>query len=198
MLRELRFIVTYIKGLMAHTEDTWDKLAEGKCEEADPDYMLTHFYWPLFGISASLILLLIGCGGLFGDGVSSFNLEVGMKAMVEFVVVYGVGPMLASMLMQFSFRWVTALPIKREETIIFAYYTMSTLIVLDVCCSVFPNLEFLTVSKLYMIYIVAAGVDHYLKVEVREHLAVTTGIFCLILFFVPQTISFLIHFIDKL
>jgi len=198
MLLELKYIATYINGLMSHTDETWDKLAEGTCEESKSDYMMAHYYWPLFGVSAVLILLLIGCGGLFGDGVSSFNLEIGMKAMVEFVVIYGAGPMLITLILGPVFRYSTALPLKRDEAMLFTHYTMSTLMVLEVCCSVFPNLEFLNVSKLYMIYIIAVGVDHYFKVEGREQMAVVTVLFSALFFATPQVISILINFVDKL
>jgi len=198
MLFELKLIANTITGLMSHTEETWDRLAEGKCEESKSEYMMAHYYWPLFGVSALLVMLFIGCGGLFGDGVASFNLEVGMKAAVEFVVIYGVGPMLINLVLDPIFRYSTAMPLKRDESIVFTHYTMSTLMVLEVCCSVFPNLEFLNVSKLYMIYIIAVGVDHFFKVEGREQMAVVTVLFSALFFAAPQIISFLLNFIDRL
>lgn len=197
MLLELRYIFTYVRGLMAHTDETWELLSKGEVKESKPDFMMAHYYWPLFGISAVFVLLLIGCGGLFGEGVRAFELERGMKAMVEFVVVYAVGPMLISLLIDPIFRYMTTQSMKREKVDVFVHYTMSALMVLEVCCAVFPNLEFLGFSKLYIIYIIAVGVDKYLNIKGRE-VPASTVLWAFVFYIAPIIIRFLIHFFERL
>jgi len=198
MLLELKYIVAYVRGLMAHTDATWQSLAKGDLKESKPDYMMAHYYWPLFGISATLILLLIGYGGLFGEGgITAFDLEKGMKAMVKFVVIYAVGPMLITLLSGPVLHYTLSVGLKRDKVDVFVHYTMSTLMVLEVCCAVFPNLEFLLFSQLYVIYIIAEGVDYYLNIE-KNARAVATVLFSLIFWLAPRIITFLFNFFDKL
>lgn len=198
MLKDARYIVKYIIGLMVHGDEAWESLSKEDNEAADHEYMMTHYYWPLFGVSALLIMLLIGIGGLFGDtsGSTFFDLEVGMRAMVEFAVVYAVGPMLVAHLAPAFFGYAN-MQIDRNKLNVFVPYTMSVLMVLEVCCATFPNLEALHFSQLYIIAVITQGVDHYLKVE-RNRRVLSTMMFCVLFYLALQLLPFLFNIFDKL
>lgn len=192
MLLEFQYIVKYVRGLMAHTDETWDTLSKGEVEESKPDYMMSHYYWPLFGIAAICIMLLIGYGGIFGNN-EGFNLEVGMKAMVRFVVIYAVGPTLISIALRPLCIFFANIEFQREQLELYVHYAISTVMVLDVACAFFPNLEFLGFSKLYLLYIVAMGVTHFLKVDVRDKNSIVTVNSLLLFWAVPKVIGLLLN-----
>ena len=61
-MEELRCIIHYVRGLLAHPTETWKELSEPEQPAANLEYMQRNFYYPLLGVGTLLIFLLHGNG----------------------------------------------------------------------------------------------------------------------------------------
>ena len=174
-MEELRYIMKYLHGLFAHTEETWCHLSEPDVQEADLSYMTRCYYYPLMGVGTLLIFLLHGNGILLHKQPfdASFNFEFAMKGAISFALSYVLAPSLAVLVIKLLFCRLTGFKIEKQTLEVFAYYSTSVVMVLSLFCSCLPNFTFLTFILLYAINIVYQGSEPFLKVVVNRGYFIT-------------------------
>lgn len=167
MIEDLRIIFRYVRGFLAHTEETWRHLSEPDVPEAQTDYMLRKYYWPLVAFGALCIFLLHGNGVLLNSKLTydaPFSLEYCMKGAVGFALKYVGGPTLAMLAIGQFFCRVTDTSIKKNNLEIFVYYSMSIVLLIDLFCSFMPTMKFLSFISLFVVYVVWIGSSEYLNI----------------------------------
>lgn len=167
-MEELRYILKYIRGLFAHTEETWERLAEPGIREAEIGYMTRFYYYPLMGFGALLIFILHGNGVMLHSKMTfdaPFNFEYAMKGMIAFALSYVASPTLARLLIQQIFTGLTRIPFEKEQLELFVHYSMSIVMVIDMFCSCLPYFTFLSFIGLYLINVVYLGAVSYLRLQ---------------------------------
>ncbi len=170
-MEELRFIFTYVKDLLSHTEETWKRLRDPELPAAKTEYMLRNYYWPMMGVCAICIFLLHGNGIMLHSKLAydaPFSLELGMKGAVSFILGYAAGPTLAILLIREVFCRFTQAELDKERLEIFVHYTMSVVMLINLFCSFLPTMTFLSFIGLYVIYIVWLGSSELMEIVEKQ------------------------------
>lgn len=196
-MEELRYIMKYLHGLFAHTEETWQHLSEPDVKEADLSYLTRCYYYPLMGVGTLLIFLLHGNGILLHKQPfdAPFNFEFAMKGAISFALSYVLAPSLAVLIIRQLFCRLTRVKIEKQTLEVFAYYATSVVMVLTLFISCFPNFTFLSFIILYAINIVYQGTDPFLKVSVNRGYFITIASAAII--FSPWIIKYVLAIFVK-
>ena len=198
-MEEIRFILKYVYGLLAKTEEVWTRLSDPECKEGRNDYMMRYYYWPLMGVGCLLIFLLHGNGVMLHTKMTafeaSFSLEYAMKGMASFALGYAAGPILAGIIIKELYGRATNEQLDKNQLEIFVHYSMSIVMIFEMFCACLPYFTFLSFIGLYVIYIVYLGTSTYLKVQVSRGLFVTIAF--LAIYFSPSALQFLLELFEK-
>ena len=185
-------------GLLGSPMETWMRFSDPNEKSHDSEYSFRNYYWPIMGVGAVLIFVLFGNGVMlrskmsFGD---PFNFEYAMKGMVNFTLSYFAGPNLAYIIISWGFSKLTGFTIDKNKLDVFILYNMSILMLFDLFCAFFPNFTFLSVMKLYMLYVMLEGVDVFIKIEKARGLFSTLS--ALAIYFSPVLIQNILGFFEK-
>ena len=197
-MEEIRFILKYVSGLLARTEETWANLTNPDCKEGEPDYMLRCYYWPLMGVGALIIFLLHGNGVMLHSKLpfdAPFSMEYAMKGMVAFALSYAAGPTFARLLIQQVYGSMTNVNLEKNQMEIFVHYCMSIVMLIDLLCSCLPYFTFLSFIGLYVIYVVYVGSDQYLQLKTARGFFLTIAFVCI--YFCPKLICYILALFEK-
>lgn len=167
-MTELRYIFRYVKDLLSHTDETWVQLRDPNLKEAQVDYMLRYYYWPLMGIAAICIFFLHGNGVMVNSKLAydaPFDFLTGLKGMAMFAFGYATGPMLAGLIIREVFGFFTDVTFDRNKLELFVHYSISIVLLVDLFCAFLPSMTFLTFIGLYVIYVVWLGASLFLEVQ---------------------------------
>lgn len=177
-MEELRCIIHYVRGLFAHATETWRALAEPDEPAANLEYMQRNFYYPLLGIGSLLIFILHGNGVMLNSplkGDDPFSLEFALRGSVAFALSYFAGPRLATLMIGLFCNKLAAMQLDRRKLEVFVSYNMGLLIVFDMFCAFLPNLTFLTLMSVYVLYVAFEGIDNFMQItRMRGVLAVVS------------------------
>lgn len=169
---ELKYIFKYVRDLLTNTTDVWTRLRnDDKLNEGKFDYLFQHYYLPMMGVGAICIFLLYGLGFISHSVVlddSGFDLEVGLKGMVLFVVAYISAVPLATLIIKETFDRLFEQDTEKNKLEVFAGYCVSLVMLVELVCAFLSQLSFLTFAGLYVIYVVWVGAALYLEIENRR------------------------------
>lgn len=191
-MEELRCIIHYVRGLLAHPTETWKELSDPEQPAANLDYMQRNFYYPLLGAGTLLISLLHGNGVMLRSPLPAdapFSLEFALRGAVAFALSYFAGPRLASLLISLFCSRLGGLELDRRRLEVFVTYNMGILILCDMFCALLPNFTFLTLISMYVLYVALEGVDNFMQIgRMRGVLAVVS---CLSIYLSPHIILYI-------
>lgn len=196
-MEELRYIMKYLHGLFAHTEETWQHLSEPDVKEAELSYMTRYYYYPMMGVGTLLIFLLHGNGIMLHKLPfdAPFNFEFAMKGAISFALSYVLSPTLARLIIEYLFSAMTRVTFDKQRLEVFTYYCMSVVMALSLFCSCLPNFTFLSFILLYAINVVYQGCDPYLHLPSNRGYFITVASAAVM--FSPWLIRFILGFFVK-
>lgn len=198
---ELKYIFKYVRDLLAHTTDVWTRLHDDeKLNEGNNEYMFQHYYLPMMGVSAICIFLLYAWGIYPHQGIqilSSFDLGVGLKGMVLFVVAYISAVPLATLIIKETYGKLYERSLDKNRLEVFVGYCASLVMLVELVCAFMPQLSFLTFAGLYVIHVAWIGAALYLKIE-DKHLWFFTVVAFLSIYGSPTAIKWLFTLLLRL
>ncbi|MBP5715897.1 MAG: hypothetical protein J6W69_02145 [Bacteroidales bacterium] len=191
-MEELRCIIHYVRGLLAHPTETWKELSEPEQPAANLEYMQRNFYYPLLGVGTLLIFLLHGNGVMLRSPLpvdAPFSLEYALRGAVAFALSYFAGPRLASLIIALLCSRMAGMELERRRLEVFVSYNMGVLILCDMFCALLPNFTFLTLVSMYVLYVALEGVDNFMQIgRMRGMFAVIS---CVSIYLSPHVILYI-------
>ncbi len=197
-MEQLRFIIQLIKGLLGEPRETWMRLSDPNEKAHDSEYSFRTYYWPIMGVGALLIFILFGNGIMLRSKMTfddPFSFEYAMKGMVNFTLCYFAGPTCARIIIAAACGKLAGMKFDKNQLEVFVLYNMSILMMCDMFCALLPNFTFLSVLKLYMLYVMLEGVDNFMKIERARGLFSTIS--ALTIYFSPDVIHRILAFFEK-
>lgn len=197
-MEQLLFILQNIKGLLGSPRETWLRFSDPNEKAHDSEYSFRNYYWPIMGVGAVLIFILFGNGIMLRSKMSfddPFSFEYAMKGMVNFTLSYFAGPSLAYIIISWAFKKMAGFSFDKNQLEVFILYNMSILMLCDMFCALLPNFTFLSVLKLYMLYVMLEGVDGFIKIEKAR--GFFSALAALAIFFSPVLIGYILELFEK-
>lgn len=197
-MEQLRFIIQLIKGLLSLPRETWMRLSDPNEKAHDSEYSFRTYYWPIMGAGALLVFLLHGNGIMLRSKMTfddPFSIEYAMKGMVNFTLCYFAGPMLSRIVISWACSRLAGMKFDKNQLDGFVLYNMSILMLCDMFCALLPSFTFLSMLKLYMLYVMMEGVDYFMKIERARGLFSTVS--ALAIYFSPDVIHRILAFFEK-
>lgn len=196
-MEELRYILKYLHGLLAHAEETWQHLSEPDVKEADASYLTQYYYYPLLGVGTLLIFLLHGNGVLLHKQPfdASFNFEFAMKGAISFALSFVLAPTMARLAIEWMFCNLTNIQIEKQKLDVFCYYCVSVVMLLTLFCACLPNFTFLSFIILYTINVIYQGCERYLRLTDNRGYFITIASAAIM--FSPWLIKFILAYFVK-
>ena len=134
----------------------------------DADTAFRNCYAPLLGAGSLLIFVLHGKDYLPQHKLpfdAPFSIELAMKGMVGFALSYVCAPTLAYVLISSIYGKLAGVRFDKNQLQVFVMFNLSVLMVCDIISALIPILSFLSVLKIFMIYILFEGIDNYMRIE---------------------------------
>ncbi|MBQ0057609.1 MAG: hypothetical protein KBT20_08130 [Bacteroidales bacterium] len=195
-MTEIRYILRYVKDLLSDTEAVWIKLRDPNLREAQLDYMLRYYYWPMMAFASLCVFLLHGNGVMLNSKLAfdaPFSFEYALTGMVSFALGFAVGPSLAALVLRETFFRFTPIAIAKDQLELFVHYSMSITMVISLFCAFLPNLKFLTFLHLYLIYVVWLGAMSYLDLLTSIYQRVFTIVATAVIFYSPAILQYILR-----
>ncbi len=187
-----------IKSLLSTPKEAWMRLSDPNEKGHDVEYTLRYYYWPILGVGALLIFILFGNGIMLPSKLpfdAPFSIEYAMKGMVDFALRYATGPSLAYVLISWIYGKMVGTKLEKNLLEVFIIYNTSILMLCDMFCALLPSFTFLSVLKLYFLYIMLEGVDNFMKMDKARGLFSTLS--ALAIYFSPDIIHRILAFFEK-
>lgn len=165
-MEQAKYIIRYLLLLISHPQELWDYLTSEGVEESKPDFVQQHYYLPLLGFMALVILL---CEGFYSKEVPGFDLQNGMKMMVPYLVAFLVGPYVAMMVLKgLLVNYYKVEHPSQERLHLFVFYSTSFLMALEMLLSFIPQIRFFSFIVVYLVYITWTGTTTIVRVDERH------------------------------
>lgn len=166
-MEQTKYIIKFLLMLISHPQDLWEYLTDPEVSESKPEYVQEHYYLPLWGFMSLVIFLCEGFYGATGD--SSFDLQIGMKQAVPYMVAFLVGPFLAMLLLRLLL--VHAYDVKhpsKDRLHLFVFFCTSFLMALEMLLAFIPSIRFFWFIVVYIVYLTWTGSTTIIRVEEKN------------------------------